>query len=75
MRTRRRSVAPAATAAEARSNVDGSGTFVGKEGDLVTGACFVSFKGHRGPPYLVSAGEIEEMLRTLDGVLEKTLRS
>ena len=39
--------------------VDGSGTFVGKEGDLVIGACVVSLEGNTGPPYHVSAGQIE----------------
>ena len=39
--------------------VDGSGTFVGKEGDFVTGACVVNVGPNAGPPYHVSAGEIE----------------
>ena len=40
--------------------VDGSNTFVGKDGDLVTGACVVSFLGNTGPPLHVSAGELEQ---------------
>jgi hypothetical protein len=39
--------------------VDGSGTFVGKEGDLVIGACVVSVLGNTGPPYHVSARELQ----------------
>lgn len=38
--------------------VDDSGTFVGKAGDLVTGACVVSAQGNTGPPYHVWAGEV-----------------
>ena len=36
--------------------LDDSGTFVGKEGDLVTGACF---HGGLGEPVRVSAGQLQ----------------
>ena len=39
--------------------VDGSGTFIGKEGDLVVGACVLGAEGNTGPPYHVSAGELQ----------------
>jgi hypothetical protein len=40
--------------------VDGSNTFVGKAGDLVTGACVVSPLGNTGQPFHVSAEELEQ---------------
>jgi hypothetical protein len=40
--------------------VDGSNTFVGKAGDLVTSACVVSPLGNTGQPFHVSAEELEQ---------------
>jgi hypothetical protein len=39
--------------------VDGSDAFVGKDGDAVIGACVVGPQGKAGPPYHVSAGELQ----------------